>query len=244
MASCFRLFLVPFTLFPVSDLPQQLDEIVERVRANFAAKHQARERALGLCRDVIRQAAMAIRAIHRNETEPARALLVGARDRLAQVRAALADHPDIFFAGFVHDAQKEYAEAALTVALVGGAPLPPPEELDVGYAAYLNGMGEAVGELRRYLLDSLRGGDVGRGERYLAAMDEIYSVMVTLDYPDAITGGLRRTTDVTRGILEKTRGDLTVAARQRDLERQLADFQAALASRDGTEPPMDANERK
>lgn len=211
------------------DLSQQLDDIIDRVRANFTAKHQAREQALGLCRDAIRHAALTIRAVHRGETEPARALLAGARGRLDQVRAALADHPDIFHAGFVHDAQKEYAEAALTIALVAGEPIPPPEDLNVEYAAYLNGMGEAVGELRRYLLDSLRSGDIERCERYLADMDDIYAVMVTIDYPDAITAGLRRTTDVTRGILEKTRGDLTLAARQRDLERRLAAFENALA---------------
>jgi translin len=211
----------------------QLDAVIERVRANFAAKHAAREQALGRCRDTIRHAAMTIRAIHRGETENARRLLDAAREQLVTARGALAEHPDIFFAGFVHDAQKEYAEAALTIALVCGEPLPTPEELEVGYAAYLNGMGEAVGELRRYLLDSLRGGDMERSERYLLAMDEIYAVMVTIDYPDAITGGLRRTTDVTRGILEKTRGDLTMAARQRDLERQLAAFQEALDRRTG-----------
>lgn len=213
----------------MSELVRQLDDIIEGVRANFTAKHAAREQALGLCRDVIRHAALTIRAVHRGETLPARALLGGARERLVQVGAALAEHPDIFYAGFVHDAQKEYAEAALTIALVAGEPIPTPDELEIGYAAYLNGMGEAVGELRRYLLDSLRSGDIDRCERYLAAMDDIYAVMVTIDYPDAITGGLRRTTDLTRGILEKTRGDLTLAARQRDLERRLAEFEQALS---------------
>jgi translin len=158
-------------------------------------------------------------------------LLAGARERLDGVRDALAGHPDIFHAGFVHDAQKEYVEASLTIALVGGEPLPAPEDLHVEYAAYLNGMGEAVGELRRYLLDSLRHGDIDRCERYLASMDDIYAVMVTIDFPDAITGGLRRTTDIARGIIEKTRGDLTVAARQRDLEQRLAAFERGM--RDG-----------
>lgn len=214
-----------------ADLGARLDAITERVRAHFAAKHAAREQALGLCRDAIRHAALTIRAIHRGEAHRARGLLSAVDDRLNQARAALEAHPDIFHAGFVHDAQKEYAEAALTVALVLGEPIPEPEALGVGYAAYLNGMGEAVGELRRYLLDSLRGGDTDRGERFLAAMDEIYAVLVTIDYPDAMTAGLRHTTDVTRGILEKTRGDLTVAARQRDLERRLADLMTRLDGR-------------
>lgn len=212
-------------------LQEQLHPIVERIRTNFVAKHQAREQALTQCRDVIRHAAMAIRAIHRGEVEPARRLLDEARQRVTVAVSALEPHPDILHAGFVHDAQKEYAEAALTIALVREEPLPTPEQLGVQYAAYLNGMGEAVGELRRYLLDSLRSGDVPRCERYLAAMDEIYAVMVTIDYPDAITAGLRRTTDLTRGILEKTRGDLTVAARQQELEHRLTAFEARLTDR-------------
>lgn len=209
-------------------LGRQLDAIIERVRANFSAKHEAREQALGLCREAIRHAAMAIRAIHRGEVGAARQLLSTSGERVVAARMVLTAHPDIYHAGFIHDAQKEYAEAALTLALVLSEPLPTPEELDVEYAAYLNGMGEAVGELRRYTLDSLRGGDTQRSERYLAAMDEIYAVLVTIDYPDAITGGLRRTTDVARGILEKTRGDLTMAARQRDLERRLTEFEQRL----------------
>jgi translin len=147
---------------------------------------------------------------------------------LGEVAAALRDHQDIFYAGFVHDAQKEFAEASLTLALVAGRPLPPPEKLNVEHAAYLNGLGEAVGELRRHLLDSLRGGDVEHCEDCLTAMDDIYSVLVTFDYPDAMTGGLRRTTDNVRGILERTRGDLTLAVRQRDLERKLSEFEKRL----------------
>lgn len=211
-------------------LSRQLDAITERVRVHWDAKHRAREHALARCREVIRHAALTIRAVHRDEEESARALLDTAREHLASARSALDGHPDIFHAGFMHDAQKEFAEASLTIALVAGPSLPTPEDLGVEYGAYLNGMGEAVGELRRYLLNGLRHGNMARSERYLSAMDEIYSLMVTLDFPDAITGGLRRTTDVTRGILEKTRGDLTVAARQAELEARLAAFERAVAA--------------
>jgi translin len=166
--------------------------------------------------------------MHRNEFENARQILRPAREKLAEVTALLGGYPEIYHAGFVADAQKEFAEASLTLALVREEPLPTPVSLDTGEAPYLNGLGEAVGELRRYLLDVLRTGDVERCEVYLRAMDEIYSALVTVDYPDAITGGLRRTTDVTRGILEKTRGDLTLAAQQYSLERQLHAFEARL----------------
>ena len=120
------------------------------------------------------------------------------------------NHNDLLHAGFIHDAQKEFAEASITISIITSRPFPDPESLHVSYAAYLNGMGEAVGELRRYLLDSLRRNDFSRCEEFLSTMDEIYSVLVTVDFPDAITHGLRRTTDSVRGILEKTRGDLTL----------------------------------
>ncbi|HLZ71016.1 MAG TPA: haloacid dehalogenase [Dehalococcoidia bacterium] len=217
-------------------LAPQLDRIMAGVRENLVAKHAARERALPLCREVIRLSANGIRATHRDEFSRARELLGQATTLLRQIREALEGHADIFFAGFVHDAQKEHAEAALTLALVAGEPLPAPAELAVEHAAYLNGMGEAVGELRRYLLDSLRDGDIARCERFLRAMDDIYDVLVTVDYPDALTGGLRRTTDVTRGILERTRGDLTTAALQTRLEGRLAAFEARLLGPPSPDP--------
>jgi len=205
-----------------------LDAIVEEIRAHFVSKNKAREQALPLCREAIRHSANAIRAVHRSEFEAGQELIGKAAGLLREARAALQDHPDIFHAGFVHDSQKEFAEASLTLALVANRPLPTPEELRVERAAYLNGLGEAVGELRRHLLDSLRGGDVEHCEGCLTAMDDIYSVLVTFDYPDAMTAGLRRTTDNVRGILERTRGDLTLAVRQRDLERKLAEFEKGL----------------
>lgn len=206
----------------------RLEGIGERVRANFITKSEARERALALSREIIRGSANAIRAVHRGEFDRAEEGLAHVRELTEQASAALRDHQDIFHAGFVHDAQKEYAEARITLAIVRGSDLPEPEELGVGYAAYLNGMGEAVGELRRHLLDYMRHGEVARCEDLLRAMDDIYGLLVTIDFPDAMTGGLRRTTDAVRGILEKTRGDLTVAMRQRDLEETLRAFERRL----------------
>jgi translin len=206
----------------------QLEPIMERVRALFASKNEARERALPRCREAVRLSANAIRAVHREEFGRAEELIAQARDAVREAAEALREHRDVYFAGFVHDAQKEYAEACITLAVIAGRPLPSPENLDVEYAAYLNGMGEAVGELRRHLLDKLRSGDVEHCEGILSAMDDMYSVMVTIDYPDAMTGGLRRTTDATRGILERTRGDLTVSVRQRELERRLEEFRGKL----------------
>lgn len=188
-----------------------LDTIIPRILENFAAKNAAREQALTASRAIIRMSANSIRAVHRGEFDKARTMLDEARDvRDAAVRA-LNGHADIYHAGFLHDAQKEYAEARTTLALLSGGAIPAPEDLGVEYAAYLNGIAEAVGEMRRMVLDRLRAGQYEGCEEILQAMDDIYSVLVTIDYPDAMTGGLRRTTDQTRGILEKTRGDLTMA---------------------------------
>ena len=207
----------------------QLEPIMEGVRAVFADKNAARERALPLCREALRHSANAIRAVHRTGFGEAEELIGRARDLLQEAKEALRGHQDTYHAGFVHDSQKEYAEACITLAVIAGRPLPTPGELDIELPAYLNGLGEAVGELRRHLLDRLRAGDVEHCEGVLAAMDDMYGVLVTMDYPDAMTGGLRRTTDAVRGILERTRGDLTVSVRQRELERRLSEFERRLS---------------
>jgi translin len=199
----------------------ELEEIAQKAIASFAAKDSAREKALRLCRESIRNSANAIRAVHRGEFDQARASLDTVRQRLQGAAEALAQHYELAHSGFVHDAQKEYAEGCITLALVLNEKLPEPEELAVAYPAYLHGLAEAVGEMRRYILDTIRKGDLSRCEEILYRMDDIYGILVTMDFPDALTFGLRRATDVVRGILEKTRGDLTLSIRQRDLEQKL-----------------------
>ncbi len=200
---------------------ENLPPIADRLRQTFTAKDAAREKALPLCRQAIRDCARAIRSIHRQEFDISEELLQSARQQLTEAKEALAKHRDLSHTAFLRDAQKEYAEGAITLALVSDRPFPDPDELGVEPAAYLNGMGEAAGELRRYLLDGMRKGDLSHGEELLTAMDEIYSTLVTMDFPDAITGGLRHTTDMVRGVLERTRSDLTLGMRQGDLERRL-----------------------
>ena len=201
-----------------------IEAIAQSIRSSFATKDMAREKALRHCREAIRYSANAIRAIHRSEFDQTRSSLDTAYHLLQEVAETLAEHSQLLHAGFVHDAQKEYAEGCITLALALNEALPTPEALGVGYAAYLHGLGEAVGEMRRYILDTIRKGDLSRCEEILSDMDDIYSVLVTMDFPDALTYGLRRTTDVVRGILEKTRGDLTLAIGQRDLEQKLERF--------------------
>ncbi len=210
-------------------LTNNLGPIADQIRLSFSAKDAAREKVLPLCREVIRYCSQAIRAIHRQEFNQAEESLQAARNLLEEVFQVIASSSELSHTGFVRDAQKEFAEGSITLALVVGNQLPSPDELNIDAAAYLNGLGEAVGELRRYLLDSMRQGDLSRGEELLAAMDDIYSVLVTMDFPEAITGGLRRTTDMVRGVLEKTRSDLTLVIRQKDLENRLSKFEENLA---------------
>jgi len=204
---------------------RRLKVVAEKIRQSFGSEDAAREDVLRLCRDIIRYSSNAIRAIHRQEKTEAKKMLVSAHLVSQKLRLILDEHSGFLHSGFVHDAQKELVEASVTLALVNGEPLPEPEKLKVSYPAYLNGLGEAIGELRRYLLDSLRRDDLSRCEELLAMMDEIYGVLVTMDFPDAITYGLRRTTDAARGILEKTRADLTLILRQRQLEEKLKGFE-------------------
>ena len=198
-----------------------LRALAEEFQRRFDETMVAREAALAASRKAIRSSANAIRAIHRGEADEARRLMAEARRALDEGEAATGAHPEVRHAGFLHDAQKEYAEARLTEAVVFGRELPGADEVGVPPAAYLNGMAEAIGEARRTVLDLLRGGESGRAEAVLAAMDDMYSVLVTMDYPDAITGNLRRSTDVARSIIEKTRGDLSVSLVQRDLRNAL-----------------------
>jgi translin len=199
----------------------RLESIAEQIRQVMASKDAARERALPLCRETIRHCSDAIRAMHRHEFDNATALLDSARSLLDNAEQAVSVYSELHNAGFIRDAQKEYAEGCLTLALVTRRPIPEPGELGIEAAAYLNGLGEAVGELRRYLLDGIRQNDFSQSEQLLSAMDDIYNILVGMDFPDAITSGLRRTTDIVRGVLERTRSDLTLIMKQQELKQKL-----------------------
>ena len=207
-----------------------LDTIGQAARQYLDLKHAARERALPKSRAAIRCCANAIRACHRQDFANAVQLIQQAAALLAEMRADLLDHLDIYYAGFVEDAQKEFTEASLTCAFIQQQPLLLPDALHVEWAPYLNGLGEAVGELRRSILDRMRQGRLDGCEQLLQQMDDVYLLLTTLDFPDAITGNLRRTTDSVRGILEKTRGDLAVAARQTQLAETMARLEARFAA--------------
>lgn len=208
------------------------DALRNRIKADFDAKNSTREEVLKICRSLVQTSSYIIRAVHRGESEEALRLLEQAGELSASITEITRDHPGVYTAGFVHDAQKEYAEAKATFALINGEPLPMPEELGVEYPAYLNGLGEAVGELRRSILDLIREGHLERGDELLDSMDDIYYLLVSFDYPDAITGNLRRTTDMARAIMERTRGDLTTSLRQSKLRQAISELEENLKKND------------
>lgn len=212
-------------------------QFTEKVHEIFNAHNQARDRALMQARQLTRFCAHAIRAIHRSEHDVARQNLDEAKKLVDSLKADLANLPVVYYAGYTQDAIKEFVEASNTVALIENRPLILPEELGVEYATYLNGLAEVVGELRRRCLDILRQGYSGEAERLLGCMDDIYEMLITIDYPDAITNGLRRQTDLVRGIVERTRGDLTISLREQRLHAAMEDLAARLSVENHADDP-------
>jgi len=198
---------------------ENLPGIAEKIHEALEARTLARDKALANARQVTRHAAQAIRAIHREEQDVAHEQLGSARNLVRAMQTDLSNFPELYYAGYTQDAIKEYVEASVTCALIEKQPLPYPDDLKVECATYLNGLAESVGELRRRCLDILRAGYSNEAERLLGCMDDIYATLVTMDYPDAVTNGLRRQTDLIRGIVERTRGDMTISLREQHLEQ-------------------------
>lgn len=208
----------------VSVEANNLEAIIDRIVTTLKRKNEVRDLTLQRSREMIRFCANSIRATHRHEFVEAEGLLAQAKAAAALMIQDVQPYPDLYFAGYVQDATKELAEAAITLAVITGQPLPDPETLNIEYAAYLNGLGEATGEMRRYALDSMRRDALEDAERLLGIMDDVYTYLVTIDFPDALTGGLRRTTDLVRGVTERTRGDLTTTVQEHKLQVALKNF--------------------
>ncbi len=216
---------------------EQLETLADQIRQQFDVRTAARDQALSQARMLTRHCSQAIRAVHRDEIDSMNEQLAAAGQLADSLRQSLAAHPDLYFAGYTQDALKEFVEANVTCALIKNQPLPGLDKLSVEANTYLNGLAEVVGELRRRCLDILRHGYSTEAERLLTLMDDIYSVLVTMDYPDAITNGLRRQTDIARNIIEKTRGDITFSLRGEHLEKALARMSHQISGESGPQGP-------
>lgn len=199
----------------------QWDEIIEGMRPVMEKMHGARESALKDSRLLIQTCSKCIRHIHRHQFDVALELLAQAKAIARTARENVAPYPEVMYAGYLQDAEKELVEAAAVLAIVRDEPLPDPTELGVQPASYLNGMGEAASECRRYLLDEMRKGSMDKAEQILGQMETIYDDLITFDYPDSLTGGLRRTCDALRAVIERTRSDLTMTRSQQELLEEL-----------------------
>jgi translin len=205
------------------------EKLADRIRESFERQNRIRDEALAQSRNLTRHSARAIRAIHRNDSDLALEHLSEA-DKLANaLREGLSEDPDLYYSGYAQDALKEYCEAHLTVSVILDQEWPSPEDLHVQYATYLNGLSEVVGELRRRIMDIMRKGHSPEVERLLEVMDDIYAQLVTMDFPDALTYGLRRRTDIARSIIERTQADVTISYRQQQLEKRLTDLSEQLS---------------
>src|SRR5215207_634232 len=207
---------------------EKLESIADRIRQKFDLRTAKRDEALKQARQLTRACSLAIRGVHRDDKEVMETNLAEAQNLADKLRDDLKGHPELYYAGYTQDSLKEFVEANVTCALIQSQPLLTPEDLGVEDATYLNGLAEVVGELRRRTLDILRSGYSQEAERLLGHMDEIYSVLVTMDYPDAITNGLRRQTDLVRGIIEKTRGDVTFSLRGEHLTEAIRNLSSQL----------------
>lgn len=203
---------------------------VEDIRDSFESLNSVRDATLQRSRNLIRTCAHTIRAIHRHEWQEAKSLLERAQEEAGEMTTELVDYPELYFTGYTQDALKELVEAHTVYAVVTKQDLPGPDSLDVPGSTYLKGISEAATEMRRFILDLMRRGQVAEAETFLSFMDDVYSLLVTVDYPDAVTSGLRRQTDVLRGVLERTRGDLTMGIRQEELKNALQNFENRMGS--------------
>ena len=208
-----------------SKYAEVLSEIAAEAIEQFTVRNGYREQALAISREVIRFSANAIRTVHRGQFDEARGIIDQAAARLKETEAIRKDNPEIYFAGFLADARKEFSEANITLAVISGSDIPSHTDLGIDPSSFLNGMAEVIGEVRRYILDALRRDSFEGCQDMMDVMDEIYGILVTVDFPEGVTGGLRHSTDQMRGVLERTRGDLTMALRQSKLEIQLAQWE-------------------
>ena len=206
-----------------------LESISERIHNDFEARNAARDEALQRSRTLIRHCANAIKAVHRQEWDLVEERLETARQAAAELMEGVQDYPDLYHTGYTQDALKEYVEAFATSAMVRDQPLPEPEDLNVKFSTYLNGLAEAAMELRRHVLDIIRNGHTQQAESLLTAMENVYDTLVMFDFPDAITGGLRRRTDTVRGVLQRTRGDLTNSLKRQEVVDAISRLESRLS---------------
>ncbi len=200
-----------------------LEEIGKEIEEVLDEKDSVREIAIKSSREIIRIASRVITKLHRRENEIEEIRRI--KEEVWHLRSLLLnEYPDLFYSGFVQNALQEYVEALLLEAIINKKDIPSPKELYVNPSAYLMGCGDVVGELRREVLESLRVGNFNQAESYLQLMEEFYEMLMRFNYPSGLVP-IKQKQDVARALVEKTRGEITIAAMNRNLELKIEKFE-------------------
>ncbi len=187
---------------------ENLEEIGAELEAYLDEKERVREETLRVSREILKLSARTIAAMHRGAFVDGDVLRI--IDLCKQLKKDLRDHKDMWHSGAVANSLQEAAEAAIVHALLKNERLPHPDDLAVTYPAYLLGLCDAVGELRRFALTALKDGRTDDAEMYLERMDRIFAVISQYHYPKAIVP-VKVKQDQARGIIERTRGDVALS---------------------------------
>ena len=204
---------------------EELNKIIEEIIKRFEKKDKIRERSLKLTRQAVRLSGEAIKAIHRGQSDVAESKLSDVRKILQETMEIVSDHLTPFHTRILETAQQEYVEASLLDAIVNNKKIHSPEELGVSDLSFLLGLGDVVGELRRYILDSIRSGSISEAERIFEVMDSIYYSLMSIDFPKGLIPNLRRKVDTARILLEKTHGELTGVLHREKLRSEIKKFE-------------------
>ncbi len=195
-----------------------LKALLEEVKRELTTKEEIREEVHDKMRKATSLSKQAILLSHQKRLDEANVQLEKAKELISSLKATAKDYPAIIYGGMFSAALQEYSEACIFVNLIEQAKFVTPREIDVPPVDYVLGLADVVGELRRLALDALREGNVEKGEQSLHIMDEIYVELEAMDEAYMLVSGLRRKNDVSRRIIEATRGDITQEVRRKALE--------------------------
>lgn len=196
-----------------SEITEKLDDI-----------DRDREDILKISREIVRHCSIAIKSIHRKEFDVYRDKIKEIKSNHENLLTFVKKHP-MLFSGYIKTPEQEYMEAVCLYAIINDQELPSPTDYNVDSVNYLLGLADVIGELRRHILDKIRRDEIDDLEKVLDTMSEIYSHLFAIDYPKGITQDLRRKTDVARGIIEKTRGDISLSLQINRLNKNLINQQ-------------------
>ena len=204
-----------------------LEDIISKIQVYIDDKDSIRETSLKYARTVIIHCRKAIQLIHQHKMQQAEELIKKASATLAELYDVTKDHADLSKAGYVENAAQEFVEAQCFYNILHHEALPDPDAIQTTYTAYLMGLCDVVGELRRKALDMVLAGEQKDAQQYLVIMEDIYAAILRFDYPSSLIP-IKRKQDIARNLIEKTRGELAVASCEQRIEYRTDEFRGLL----------------